>query len=75
MKLKVNKFMIMYDQIQDKDENGLLGIATNNCDLAQKGLNKENTVKPGPWTKPKKTRSKVPKPVSTIDFEGQLHHK
>lgn len=54
---------------EDKDENGLLGIATNNCDLAQKGLNKENTVKPGPWTKPKKTRSKVPKPVSTIDFE------
>uniref|UniRef100_A0A2H8TVQ9 Mitotic checkpoint serine/threonine-protein kinase BUB1 n=1 Tax=Melanaphis sacchari TaxID=742174 RepID=A0A2H8TVQ9_9HEMI len=54
---------------EDNDENGLLGIATNNCDLAQKGLNKENTTKPGPWTKPKKTRSKVPKPVSTIDFE------
>ncbi|XP_050066110.1 death-associated inhibitor of apoptosis 1-like [Aphis gossypii] len=57
---------------EDKDENGLLGIATNNCDLAQKGLNKKNTVKPGPWTKPKKTRSKVPKPVPTIDFEGHF---
>ncbi|XP_026817078.1 mitotic checkpoint serine/threonine-protein kinase BUB1-like [Rhopalosiphum maidis] len=54
---------------EDNDEKGLLGIATNNCDLAQKGLNKENTVKAGPWTKPKKTRSKILKPVSTIDFE------
>jgi hypothetical protein len=53
----------------------LLGTATNNCDLAQKGINKENTVKAGPWTKPKKTRSKVLKPVSTIDFEGWLYHK
>jgi len=51
----------------------LLGTATNNCDLAQKGINKENTVKAGPWTKPKKTRSKVLKPVSTIDFEGWLY--
>lgn len=49
------------------------GIATSNCDLAQKGVNKENTVNPGPWTKPKKTRSKAPKPVSTVDFEGFLH--
>jgi len=48
-------------------------IATSNCDLAQKGVNKENTVNPGPWTKPKKTRSKAIKPVSTVDFEGQLH--
>ncbi|KAL4135310.1 hypothetical protein QTP88_006926 [Uroleucon formosanum] len=54
---------------EDNDENGLHGIATSNCDLAQKGVNKENTVNPGPWTKPKKTRSKAPKPVSTVDFE------
>lgn len=49
------------------------GVATSNYDLAQKGVNKENTVNPGPWTKPKKTRSKAPKPVSSVDFEGQLH--
>ncbi|XP_060855719.1 probable inactive serine/threonine-protein kinase bub1 [Metopolophium dirhodum] len=54
---------------EDNDENGLHGIATSNYDLAQKGVNKENTVNPGPWTKPKKTRSKAPKPVSTVDFE------
>ncbi|CAI6354333.1 unnamed protein product [Macrosiphum euphorbiae] len=54
---------------EDNDENGLHGVATSNYDLAQKGVNKENTVNPGPWTKPKKTRSKAPKPVSTVDFE------
>jgi hypothetical protein len=49
----------------------LIGIDGNNCDLAQNGLNKENTVKPGPWSKPKKSRSKFVKPVSSINFEGK----
>lgn len=34
-------------------------------------MNKENTIKPGPWTKPKKSH-KVPKPVSTVNFEGSF---
>lgn len=50
----------------------LLGIESNNYDLAQKGFNKENTVKPGPWTNPKKS-SKTPKPVPTVNFEGNFY--
>ncbi|VVC45745.1 Protein kinase domain,Mad3/Bub1 homology region 1,Serine/threonine-protein kinase, active [Cinara cedri] len=54
---------------EDNDENGLFGMEDNKFDLvASKSLNKENTIKPGPWTKPKKSH-KVPKPVSTVNFE------
>ncbi|XP_050530497.1 mitotic checkpoint serine/threonine-protein kinase BUB1-like [Daktulosphaira vitifoliae] len=54
---------------EDNDENALLGFDNNNCDLASKGLNKENTVKPGPWTKPKIRSKSIPKPVSSVNFE------
>ncbi|XP_050431084.1 mitotic checkpoint serine/threonine-protein kinase BUB1 beta-like [Adelges cooleyi] len=55
---------------EDNDENALLGVDNNNCNLATKGVNKENTVKAGPWTKPKSSRSKAgPKPLPSINFE------
>jgi len=54
---------------EDNDNNILHGTDNNNCDLAPKGLNKENTVVPGPWTKPKKSRSTTNKPVATVNFK------
>jgi len=58
--------------LKDTDENGLPRINNGNYDLAQDKLNKENTVKPGPWTKPKKASSTIIKPVSTVNFEGEF---
>lgn len=69
----INYKIIIYNSIQDNDENNLFGIENGKNNLGAKGNDKENSVKPGAWTKPKKSSTKAPKPESTVNFEGQFN--